>query len=156
MTDESDGREPPENVHALLHRIDEKWRELLETLDAVPEDLLEDPGASGEWSVKNLMGHLAFWDDIAIGKIERALAGQPAAEVEFQPLNDADHAARRGRSLAEERSAMHQSHAAVIERLDSVAGIEAAPIDEAISPDTYDHYAEHITDIRNWRQREGV
>ncbi len=156
MSDENEGREAPENVYALLQRIDEKWRELLETLDDIPEDRLEEPGACGEWSVKNLMGHLAFWDGIAIGKIERALAGQPDEDVEFQPLNEADHEARRGRTLAEERTAMHQAHAAAVERLEDVAGIEAAALDEAISADTYDHYAEHIADIRSWRQREGI
>jgi uncharacterized protein (TIGR03083 family) len=156
MTDENEQRAAPENVHALLDRIDEQWRELLKTLDGIPEDRLEEPGACGDWSLKNLMGHLGFWDDLAVRKIERVLAGQPAEAVDFQALNEADHAARLGRTLAEERSAMHQAHAAMVERLESVAGIEAGPIDEAISPDTYGHYAEHIPDIRDWRQREGV
>ena len=38
----------------------------------------------------------------------------------------------------------------------SVAGIEAARIDEAIRPDTYEHYLDHIKDIQAWRQRAGV
>ncbi len=51
---------------------------------------------------------------------------------------------------------MHQAHAALVERLESVAGIEAAPIDEAIRPDTYEHYQDHVADIKVWRQREGL
>jgi hypothetical protein len=51
---------------------------------------------------------------------------------------------------------MHQAHAALVERLESVAGIEAARIDEAIRVDTYEHYLDHIPDIRTWRQRAGV
>lgn len=156
MTDESRRREAPEDVHALLHCIDVEWRELLEILDGIPENRLEEPGACGEWSIKHLMGHLAYWDENAVAEIERALAGLPEEDGDFQPINEADHAARLGRTLAEERSAMHQAHAALVERLESVAGIDAAPIDAAIRPDTYEHYAEHSADIQGWRQRVGV
>jgi hypothetical protein len=68
-------------------------------------------------------------------------------------MNEADYAARRDHTVPEQRSAMHQAHAALVERLEDVAGIEAARIDAAIRPDTYEHYREHISDIRAWRQR---
>jgi hypothetical protein len=156
MTEERERRQPPEDVGALLERIEAAWRDLLATLDDIPEERLEEPGASGEWSIKNLMGHLATWDDIALAKIERVIAGQPEEDADFQAINDADHAARQGRTLAEERSAMHRAHAAVVERLESIAGIDATAIDAAISPDTYDHYTEHIPDIQQWRNRAGL
>ena len=156
MNGDAAGREAPGDVRELLERIDAAWSDWLAHLDDIPEARWETPGACGEWSVKHLMGHLAFWDGIAIGKIERALAGLPGEAVDFQPLNEADHAARLGRSLAEERSAMHQGHAELVEQLEGVAGIEATAINEAISVDTYDHYAEHVRDIEGWRQREGL
>lgn len=156
MPDEHETREAPDDVNELLERIDAGWRALMQALDDVPDDRLEAPGVCGDWSIANLMGHLAFWDERAVAEIERTLAGLPEEEVDFQPLNEADHAARLGRTLAEERSAMHQAHAAVVARLEEVAGIDAAALDEAISPDTYDHYAEHVVDIRDWRRREGI
>jgi uncharacterized damage-inducible protein DinB len=128
----------------------------MQALDDLPEDRLEEPGVSGEWSIKHLMGHTAFWDEQALAKIERTLAGLPDDESDFQALNEADHAARLGRTLAEERSAMHRAHAAVVTRLDEIAGLEAAALDEAIRADTYDHYAEHAKDIRDWRRQEGI
>ena len=156
MSDESVGREAPADVHALLERIDEAWRQLFAALDDIPEDRMSDPGVIGEWSLKDLFGHLAFWDENAVREIERALAGLPRQDNEWQEMNEADHAARRDRALPEQRSAMHQAHAALVERLESVAGIEAAPIDAAIRPDTYEHYQDHVADIRAWRQREGL
>jgi hypothetical protein len=51
---------------------------------------------------------------------------------------------------------MHQAPAAAVARLEEVAGIDAAALDAAISPDTYDHYASHVADIRGWREREGI
>jgi hypothetical protein len=155
MTDEPKTRPAPD-VHDLLARIDAGWRDLMHVLGDIPEERLEEPGVAGTWSIKNLMGHIAFWDERAIAAIERTLAGLPDDEVDFQSLNDADHAARLGHTLAEERSAMHQAHAAVVARLEEVAGIDAAALDAAIAPDTYGHYAEHVADIQRWRQREGI
>jgi hypothetical protein len=71
-------------------------------------------------------------------------------------MNDADHAAHQERTLPEQRAAMHQAHALLVERLESVAGIEATRIDEAIRVDTYEHYQDHIKDIRAWRQQAGI
>lgn len=156
MSEESVGREAPADVHALLARIDESWRQLLAALDDIPEDRLSDPGVIGDWSLKDLFGHLAFWDEHAVREVERALAGLPRQDNEWQAMNEADHAARRDRALPEQRAAMYQAHAALVERLESVAGIEAAAIDAAIRPDTYEHYEDHIADIRAWREREGL
>jgi hypothetical protein len=117
---------------------------------------MSDPGVIGDWSLKDLFGHLAFWDEHAVAEIERALAGLPREDNAWQEMNETNHAARRDHTLPEQRSAMHQAHAALVERLEAVAGIEAARIDEAIRVDTYEHYRDHIADIRSWRQRAGV
>ena len=156
MTEETTSREAPADVHELLERIDEAWRQLFAALDDIPEDRLAEPGVIGDWSLKDLFGHLAFWDEHAVEEIERALTGLPRVDDAWQEMNEADHAARRDRTLPEQRAAMHQAHALLVERLESVAGIEAARIDEAIRPDTYEHYLDHITDIQTWRQRAGI
>jgi hypothetical protein len=156
MTDETAGREAPADVHALLARIDEAWRNLFAALDDIPEERMSEAGVIGEWSLKDLFGHLAFWDENAVREIERALASLPRQDNEWQEMNEADHAARRDRTLPEQRAAMHQAHATLVERLESVAGLEAAAIDASIRPDTYNHYEEHIADIRAWRERVGL
>ena len=156
MTEETSSREAPGDVNALLERIEEAWRELLAALDDIPEDRMSDPGVIGDWSLKDLFGHLAFWDEHAVAEIERALAGLPREDDAWQEMNETDHAARRDHTLPEQRSAMHQAHAALVERLEAVAGIEAARIDEAIRVDTYEHYRDHVKDVQSWRQRTGV
>lgn len=126
------------------------------TLEDIPEERMEEGGVVGEWSLKSLFGHMAFWDDQALQNIDLALAGRPERHDDWQAMNEADHAARLGRSLPEERTAMHQAHAALIERLEGVAGLEATAIDEAIKGSSYEHYAEHTVDVREWRTRAGV
>jgi hypothetical protein len=143
-------------VADVLARIEERWRALLDALDGIPEERLEERGAAGDWSLKDLFGHIAFWDDQAGQEIERALAGLPRQDNDWQAMNEADHAARQGRTLPEERAAMHRAHAALVEQLEGVAGIDAARVDEAVRGGSYGHYEEHIPDIRAWRERTGV
>ena len=156
MTDQSESQDAPADVNALLARIDGAWRRLLAALEDVPEDRLADAGAVGDWSLQDLFGHIAFWDEHAVQELERALADLPREDNAWQAMNDADHAARRNQTLSQQRSAMHQAHAALVERLEAIAGIDAARLDEAIRPDTYEHYDGHANDIRQWRDRAGV
>ena len=93
MTEETTSIEAPADVHALLERIEEAWRQLFAALDDIPEDRLSDPGVIGDWSLKDLFGHLAFWDEHATKEIERALAGLPREDNAWQQMNETDHAA---------------------------------------------------------------
>ncbi len=146
----------PEDVRALLARIEDSWSALMESLDGIPDDRLEEPGAVGEWSLKDVLGHIAFWDEVAVKDAERALAGQPEDHDDYQAMNDADYLRRRDHSLPEQRSAMHQAHAALVDYLDDIEGLDATALDAAIKGDTYEHYDEHVADIRTWRERAGV
>ncbi len=156
MAEPSPTRPAPADVYALIARIDEAWREFLAASDGIPEERSEEPGVAGAWSLANLYGHIGFWDQQAIRDAESALAGRPNANDDWQELNDADHAARQGQTLPEERAAMHQAHAALIAYLEGVSHLDAAALDEAIKASSYDHYEEHIPDISGWRGRNGV
>jgi hypothetical protein len=144
------------DVRAMLARIDTSWSALMEALDGIPEDRLQEAGTVGDWSLKDVFGHIAFWDEVAVADAERALAGQPDDHDDYQAMNDADYQRRRDRSLPEQRSAMHQAHAALIDFLDYIEGLEAAALDATIKDDTYEHYDEHVVDIQAWRERAGV
>jgi hypothetical protein len=144
------------DVRALLARIEASWSALMEILDDIPDDRQAEPGAVGEWSLKDVFGHIAFWDEVATEDAERVLAGQPNEHDDYQAMNDADYQRRRDRSLPEQRSAMHQAHAALVDYLDDIEGLDATALDAAIKGDTYEHYDEHVADIRAWRERAGV
>lgn len=153
MSQETSERAPAATVAEVLQRIEASWRDFLAVLDDVPEERLEEPDAVGEWSVKNLFGHIAFWDDHSRDHLAATLAGQQQSYDDWQELNEADHLARLGRTLPEERTAMHQAHAALLDRLDDLPGLRGQVIDEAIKGGTYEHYDEHAVDLRDWLAR---
>jgi hypothetical protein len=156
LTHETSGRAPAATVAELLQRIDDSWSALLTSLDDLSEDQLQEPNAVGKWSLQELLGHIAFWDDLGRENAALALSGQVREFDDYEALNQADHAARQGRTLAEERAAMHQAHAALVADLEERAELDAIAIDAAIAGATYEHYDEHLADVTAWRKRRGV
>jgi uncharacterized protein (TIGR03083 family) len=156
MADEPVRHGPPDDIARLLARIGDSWRGLHETLDGIPDDRLEEPGACGAWSVKDLFGHLALWDDNAVAQIPRVLAGHGRAGNDVQAMNDADYAEHRDDPLPKQRAAMERAHAALVEQLETIAGADATALDAALRDDTYEHYDEHRREIAAWRAREGI
>ena len=146
----------PKTVADLLQRIEDAWGAFLTSLDGLSDDHLQEPGAIGEWSLKELLGHMALWDNLGRENAALALSGQARQFDDYEALNQADHAARKGRSLSEERAAMHQAHAALVADLEEREALDAAAIDEALAGSTYGHYDEHLADVRSWRDQRGV
>jgi hypothetical protein len=144
---------------AALERLETSWRGLTEALAGVPEARLTESGAVGAWSIADVMGHLAFWDEQALLAAERHLAGQPPARVaDWQAMNEREAAARAGRSPAEQRAEMERAHELMVALLESRPPLDPAAIGlcGCLEEDTYQHYDEHARDIRAWRQRAGV
>jgi hypothetical protein len=156
LTQETSERAPAATVADLLQRIEDSWSAFLTSLDDLTEDQLLEPNAVGEWSLKELLGHIAFWDDLGRENAALALSGQTREFDDFEEMNQADHAARQGRTLAEERAAMHQAHAALVADLAERAELDAVAIDAAVAGSTYEHYDEHLADVRAWRERRGL
>lgn len=156
LTQETSERVTANTVADLLQRIESSWSAFLTSVDDLTEDQLLERDAVGSWSLKELFGHIAFWDGLGQENTALALSGQAREFDDFEDLNQADHAARQGRTLGEERAAMHQAHAALVTVLEERAELDATAIDEAIAGSTYEHYDEHMTDVQAWRARRGI
>jgi hypothetical protein len=126
--------------------IDESWTEFLAVLDSVPKERLEEPGACGDWSVKDLMAHMAFWDDRAVFVTRRLAAGEELEPIDWQEVNLQEAALRSNWSLEQSRSEMMAAHERVIEAVERLPDLDAS----AWEGNTFEHYDEHAADIRAW------
>lgn len=61
--------------NALSEQYAERSGAGLASAMRVPPDRREEPGVCGEWSLKDLLGHLAYWDSVRVGKLEAEAAG---------------------------------------------------------------------------------
>lgn len=149
---------PSDAVRAILERIDQSWLALQAAIDGVPEERMTEPGVCGEWSVKDLLGHVAVWDAYVVAVSRRFLAGEVPGTVDWEGINEREAAARVDRSVAEQRAEMDRVHAAMVEFVAALQPKELRTkgVRPRIRVDTYEHYDEHATDIRAWRERVGV
>jgi len=150
-------QERDQRLRATLAQIETSWNNLQQALADIPEDRLTQPGAVGEdWSVKDLIGHIAFWDEQAVIVAERRIAGEPDRQVDWQAINEREAAARAGRSLADVQAEMRQAHERVLETVRRSAQLApdlALGVCGCLAGDTWEHYEDHAADVRAWRDR---
>ncbi len=60
----------------LLARVDESWAPFKAAVDALPPAALERETVAG-WTAKELLSHIAFWDEAAVGAIVGMMRRQP-------------------------------------------------------------------------------
>ena len=67
---------------ALVARLIGARDELLRLVRSLPADRLETPGAVGDWSVKDVIGHIASWEDRLLTLAQTVLNGH-AGQIEW-------------------------------------------------------------------------
>jgi hypothetical protein len=149
MVGPNEGNQP---LPPPLDRIEAAWRRWLDVLARVPDERAAEPGVTETWSVKDLIGHVAFWDEYAIVRCQEWLAGKPHGNVDWQQMNDADAAAGADLTLDEQRLRQETNHAALLAFLGELAldPERAASLYERISDDTDIHYDDHAGQIAAW------
>ncbi|HEU4760396.1 MAG TPA: maleylpyruvate isomerase N-terminal domain-containing protein [Dehalococcoidia bacterium] len=150
---------------AVQRELEEAWAELRALVDSVPESEFEQPGVVDGWSLKDLLGHIAFWAEKAAGDLRLLAAGRPdeietpGSEENVDAWNAREAAARRGKSLKEVREEWLKSFDAA---RDALRGIEAEKLATQVkglpqlnrfAGDTYEHYREHAAQVRAWQRQ---
>jgi len=89
-----------------------------------PEEMAQ-PGALGEWSVKDVLAHLIEWEQMVLGWIETGLGGKtPAMPAEgykwsqLPALNQHIYEKHRNRPLAEVLEQFHSSYQQVLKSIE--------------------------------------
>jgi hypothetical protein len=151
----------------LIERVDgirERWRRLV--ADVGP-DRLEQPGAMGDWTFKDVAAHLTAWRQRTVDRLRAEAAGEPEpppswpAELgsdEDDPINAWIHERTTHRPASELLAEAERVYD------DFIAAIRALPIDAVTDPQRFPwlggealadvdfggHLDEHEPDIRRW------
>jgi uncharacterized protein (TIGR03083 family) len=146
MSTDELGYAPPRPVSEMLPLIDQAWSRFREALECVPPGRMAEPGVCEQWSVKDLIGHVAFWDGQVIDDIDGYVDRRPALKNPWSEWNAAEAAKRAAVSLDDLLAELAATHGRMLARLSSVTEIDP----EMIAVDTWDHYAEHAGEIERW------
>jgi hypothetical protein len=153
------------NKQELTAKILAGRQELENALAHVDDERMPLIILHGEWSVKDLIGHLGFWEESVVllfNTLRARKTPEPYPEVDV--LNEQVLTASRKQSLAEvrrqEKSAYQKVLSLVKEATDKelfdprhFAWTEGRPFEEIISDNTYGHYEEHLPELTAWLKR---
>ncbi len=70
----------PTSKAALLEELAQARAELYAILGRLPEEARQMPGAVGPWSVQELCGHIAAWEDRLLTGLQRLTQGDPVRD----------------------------------------------------------------------------
>jgi hypothetical protein len=145
----------------LLKRLDAAWVAFNESYAGLSDEELLEPGVAGEWSVRDTIAHVTWWEEEALAHLPSILAGHrpPRYSTAYGGI-DAFNALRaektRALSLAEVRRRAEETHRRLVVYLRSVPADQLAGetrFRRRLRLDTYGHYPLHTRAIRAWRER---
>jgi hypothetical protein len=145
-------------------------QELLSRLEA---DRMETEKALyGNWSVKDLLAHLGFWERRAATILKALQAGEPVPSLvdsnldnfNLDEVNARNFTANHGRPLAEvqaEEEAAYQELLALTEKAPEndlfdpqrFSWTQGQPFFNWIEGNSYGHYQEHLPALEEWVQK---
>ena len=66
--------------NAIAEQYASRVAAALATVEQVSSELRETTGVTERWSVKDLLGHCAYWDSVHVAEMEAEFAGEPILE----------------------------------------------------------------------------
>ncbi|MGH2558849.1 MAG: DinB family protein [Thermomicrobiales bacterium] len=151
MSEEQERHPTPEGKIEALRLLDERWATLLQVFDGIPADRLTEP-VCGEWSVKDLVAHIAFWDGQAEIEAQRDALGESSPKIDWRAMNVREAAASKDRSFAEVWRELNETHERMLSIFRQLPALDA----KSVGVETFDHYEEHRAEISSWRERNGI
>ena len=149
----------PKTRPELLAREQEVWAELAAAWRGLPDSALTAPGACGpEWSVKDVLNHIAAWQEAGLRVIPQLLKGRPATlGASVDKFNAAQRATDRDKSLVYTRRRLSRSRRKLLAVVERLPARRLLDVDDRvgwwIKFTTYAHYGEHIYELTEFRRR---
>lgn len=147
----------------LVQLIEASWAELLAAASQLTPTQLSTP-LDGDWTGKDLLAHITAWEKRVLELLQRGRNHPGGFQVEGVEDWDVDrvnlsyYEANRARPLTDIQRDFHYIHDQLMAELalwpDDLdhpqwsAWIDGPPLWQIIPGDTYEHYEEHITVIR--------
>ena len=140
----------------LLAEEDRLWTELHGLVDALPPDLVGEPGYFVEgWSAKDLVAHIGSWLAEAGVVLERIRSGTfRPEEIDVDAMNAAFFDAMHDVAFADVRAQGVAARNRMLRAWRSLP-TESPDADRWIRKAGPDHYAEHLPRLEGWVRELG-
>jgi len=144
-------------------------RGLLEhVLADIPDDQMAEPGVEGDWSIKDILVHIAVWERRMVRWLAETLRGEIPQQLpsgmtwdDLDQMNEQTYLENRDKPLAEVLSEFHRSYRAALKAVEAVpeadllepdrfAWRKGKPLWEMVAANMHRHCGEHRKSIWAW------
>ena len=145
----------------VLQRLAAAWQDFEASYAGLTPAQLRTPGVTGQWSVRDIIAHVTWWEEEALAHLPVIRRGErpPRYSTRYggiDAFNALRTAERRDLSLADVLRQHHDVHARLIRYVrhapDELFTTETR-FRHRLRMDTYSHYPIHSRAIRAWRAR---
>ncbi len=148
------------NKTELLAHIRSGRAQFESVLASFSDDQLLVPNLHGDWSIKDLIAHIGFWEQHTAKRFSALLRGvkPPDGSLTIDELNAQVYAQNRHKPLTEVRLAEQAAYEQLLLLVENAtaddlfnprrfAWTDGKPFAEWIENNTYGHYEEHLADL---------
>lgn len=147
-------------MSTIIEDLSRSRAALLATIEGLDEAALDRKGVVGEWSVKNVLAHLAGWEEWVVRVLDGATPREPLPEDlrsaldDFDRFNAASVAEREEYTPVEQLMELERLREALLEAIDRCGDLDAPqvwlgrerPIARLVRI-VVDHDREHLEEI---------
>lgn len=154
------------NRNEILRTLQAQYAELIAALADVPAEQLTKRPLVDWWTAKDLLGHIALWNQVALKFIrEYKETGVPKplgiqGDADVDRYNKRGVAMRRDLSLEQVRAELDATHRELVTAIEALTDAdlvkplpapwgEGAMLERLIAVNSYQHTPEHIEHIAN-------
>ncbi len=149
------------NRQQLLNKLEKAWTAFQASYAGLSESQLVQPGVTADWSVKDIIAHVAWWEEEALKHLPGILQGKrPPRYSDTYGGIDAFNAQmtelKRDLPLSEVLRQAAETHQRLLTYLDTVPEeyfTTETRFRRRLRLDTYSHYPEHTKAILAWREQ---
>lgn len=155
----------------ILDALEDEREKLMEAIDGLDDERLCEPGAAGDWSIKDVLYHLSMWEAELVKLLWQAAQGDTPTTIHFGKIDvDAVNARwheqgqpRDLQQVLDDLQAVRKQTARRVERFSDAdlndpqryPWLKNHPLWVWIAEDSFKHEAEHTAQIQAWRSAKG-
>ena len=145
----------------LLARIETAWAAFQSSYADLPDERLIEPGVAGDWSVKDTIAHVSWWEEETLTHLPHIVSGGrvPRYSVTYggiDAFNTLMAEQKRALPLVDVLRQSEETHQRLVELVASASEeliTRETRFRRRLRLDTYGHYPIHTAAIRAWRQQ---
>jgi hypothetical protein len=140
----------------VIAAVEDTWRSFRDSFERLTTTDLEVAAVTGDWSIKDVVGHVAAWD-IALARLLNSRdVGVDLSQRQVDTFNRQQAARRAKRTVAEVLTELEEARRTLREALQAApdsAFVAGSEWRDRIDTFSVFHHQEHATAVRLWIER---